>query len=523
MSTLETMRVSRASADQRRGRAGRTAPGICYRLWGADEEAALQPFAPPEILEGDLAPLALDLAAAGVMEPAELSWLDAPPAGAFSQATELLRQLEAIDDAGRITPHGEAMSRFGMHPRLAHMLIMGSASGATTLACDLAALLGERDPLRALRATIGSDVRSRIGALHRPREYPGADRGVLARISDQSRHFQSRLTRKDNSGAESSVGRLLALAYPDRVAKRRPGAVPRFHLRNGTGAILPEGDPLGQESFLVIAESDGRSPEAGVWLAASLDLADIEADFGDQVVDIEHVEWDEEHGVRAARERRLGSMVLSRSNVRDPDPALVANAVADGIRRHGLDVFHWSAGAQHLRHRIAFLHAHDPSWPDMSDSPLMTALLDRLHDDLSQVRSARALRDLDVSAAMYAMLTWEQRRRLDELAPTHYEAPTGSRLPIDYGDHGSPSVSVRLQEMFGTRETPSVFGGRVALTLHLLSPAQRPVQVTRDLAGFWRSSYFDVRKDMRARYPKHSWPEDPLSAPPTRRANPRKS
>ena len=522
MSTLETMRVSRASADQRRGRAGRTGPGMCYRLWSTEEEQALQPFAAPEILEGDLAPLALDLATAGITDPAELSWLDAPPPGAFSQATELLRQLEALDETGRITPHGQAMARFGMHPRLAHMLIRGAASGATALACDLAALLGERDPLRALRDTVGSDVRSRIDALHRPREYPTVDRGVLGRITEQSRHLRSRLTQRGDA-AEASAGRLLALAYPDRVAKRRPGTVPRFHLRNGTGAVLPEGDALGQESFLVIAESDGRVPEAGVWLAAPLDLADIDADFGDQVVDVEHVEWDESHGVRASRERRLGSLVLSRSNVRDPDPALVASAVSDAIRRHGLDVFHWSEGAQRLRQRIAFLHANDPSWPDMSDSPLMTSLLDRLHDDLSRVRSARALQDVDVSAALLTMLDREQRRWLDQLAPTHYEAPTGSRLPIDYTDSSSPAVSVRLQELFGTRETPTVFGGRVALTLHLLSPAQRPVQVTRDLAGFWRSSYFDVRKDMRARYPKHEWPEDPLSAPPTRRAKPRKS
>lgn len=521
MSSLETLRVSRASADQRRGRAGRTAPGICYRLWSAEEEAALQPFAPPEILEGDLAPLALDLAVAGVMDPAELSWLDTPPAGAFSQATELLRQLEAIDDAGRITPHGEAMSRFGMHPRLAHMLIHGSASGATTLACDLAALLGERDPLRALRETVGADIRTRIDAMHRPREHPGVDRGALARITDQSKHYRSRLSGQDDSARGTTIGRLLALAYPDRVAKRRPGTVSRFHLRNGTGAVMPDGDSLGQETFLVIAESDGRAPEARAWLAAPLDLEDIEADFGDQVVDVEHVEWDEEHGLRASRERRLGSLVLARSNVRDPDPTLVANAVANGIRRHGLDVFYWSPGAQLLRKRIAFLHAHDPSWPDMSDAPLMTSLLDRLHDELSQVRSARALRDLDVSSAMLAMITWEQRRRLDELAPTHFEAPTGSRLQIDYSDSSAPTVSVRLQEMFGTRETPTVFGGRVALTLHLLSPAQRPVQVTRDLAGFWRSSYFDVRKDMKARYPKHPWPEDPLSALPTRRAKPR--
>ncbi len=522
MSTLETLRVSRASADQRRGRAGRTGPGICYRLWSAGEEVSLQPYALPEILEGDLAPLALDLAAAGVTDPAELPWLDAPPAAAFSQAKELLCELEALDESGRITAHGESMSRFGMHPRLAHMLIRGAETGAGTSACALAALLGERDPLRAMRDTIGTDVRSRLDALHKPREFPAVDHGVLRRVSEQAGRWRSRLPRVNDRVDAASIGQLLALAYPDRVARRRPGAVPRFHLRNGTGATLPEGDPLGQEAFLVIAESDGRAPEARAWLTAPLTLADIEQDFGEQIVDVETAEWDDEHGLRAFRERRLGALVLSRSTMRDPDPALVAASVTDAIRRRGLDVLPWTDGARRLRERLAFLHAHDPSWPDMSGESLTASLLEQLHGALGQVRSSHALRSVDVSSALLGMLDWDHRRRLDQLAPAHFEAPTGSRIPIDYSDPASPSASVRLQELFGTRDTPTVLGGRVALTLHLLSPAQRPVQVTRDLAGFWRSSYFDVRKDLRSRYPKHPWPDDPLSAPPTKRAKPRK-
>jgi ATP-dependent RNA helicase HrpB len=520
MSTLETLRVSRASADQRRGRAGRTAPGVCYRLWGADEDQSLQSYALPEILEGDLAPLALDLAAAGVTTPTDLPWMDEPPSAAFSQARELLVELQAIDERGRITPHGASMSSFGMHPRLAHMLIRGAEKGGATSACELAALLGERDPLRALRDTAATDIRARIEALHNPREFPGVDHGVLKRVTEQARRWRSRLPKTSERG-EASIGQLLALAYPDRIARRRPGTVPRFHLRNGTGATLPEGDPLGQEAFLVIAESDGRAPEARAWLTAPIDLAGIEEDFGDQIVDVESAEWDDEHGVRAVRERRLGSLVLSRSALRDPEVALVASAVAEGIRRRGLELLPWTEGARRLRQRIAFLHAHDPQWPDMSDESLTTALLDQLHGALGQVRSAGGLRNLDVSSALLGMLDWDHRRRLDQLAPTHFEAPTGSRIPVDYSDPHAPTVSVRLQEMFGTRDTPSVLGGRVALTLQLLSPAQRPVQVTRDLAGFWRSSYFDVRKDLRARYPKHPWPDDPLSAQPTRRAKPR--
>jgi len=520
MARLETLRVSRAAADQRRGRAGRTAPGICYRLWTEAEDATLQPFAAPEILEGDLAPLALDLAAAGVTDPSELPWLDAPPAAAFSQARELLRQLNALDDLGRVTPHGQSMSRFGMHPRLSHMVLRAASQGYGTLACELSAILGERDPLRSLRDFVGTDLRTRVDALRKPRDFPGADAGVLRRVVLEVRRWRSRLPDGADSGAddETVIGRVLALAFPDRVAQRRPGQLPRFLLRNGTGASLPEGDPLGQEQFLVIAESDGRVPESRVWLAAALGAEDVEADFGDQIVDGQRVEWNEADGIRAWRERRLGSIVLSRIAERLPDPALVAAAVAGAIKRHGLDVLPWTDGARRLRQRIAFLHTHDPTWPDMSDLTLMGSLLDRLHDALGRVTSARELRTLDVPAALLAMLSWEQRRRLDVLAPTHFEAPTGSRLPIDYADPRAPSVSVRLQEMFGTRQTPTVFDGRVALTLHLLSPAQRPVQVTRDLAGFWRSSYYDVRKDLRARYPKHAWPDDPLSALPTKRA-----
>jgi ATP-dependent helicase HrpB len=525
MSRLETLRVSRASADQRRGRAGRLGPGVCYRLWPEGEDASLQQFAPPEILEGDLAPLALDLVVAGVTDPAELPWLDAPPVAAFAQARELLRELDAVDASGHVTPHGESMSQFGMHPRFSHMILRASAQGLGSLACELAAILGERDPLRSLRDTAGTDLRARIDAIRKPREYPGADAGTLRRVTEQARRWRSRIVSDpvdDASDNPTAIGRVLALAFPDRVARRRPGSLPRFLLRNGSGVTLPEGDPLSQESFLVVGESDGRVPEARIWLAASLGVADVEADFGDQIVDVQDVTWNDAEGVRAFRERRLGALVLSSNVERDPDPALVADAVASGIRRLGLDVFHWSEGAVRLRQRIAFLHAHDPSWPDMSDSVLMSSLLDRLHAMLGQVRSKNALRTLDVSAALLGLLDWEQRRRLDQLAPTHFEAPTGTRLPVDYSDPQAPSVSVRLQEVFGTRDTPRVMGGRVALTLHLLSPAQRPVQVTRDLAGFWRSSYYDVRKDLRARYPKHDWPDDPIAASPTSRARPRR-
>jgi ATP-dependent helicase HrpB len=288
-------------------------------------------------------------------------------------------------------------------------------------------------------------------------------------------------------------------------------------LRNGTGASLPEGDSLTREPFVVIAESDGQVPEARVWLAAPLATDDIESDFHDQILEESIVEWDDHEGVRAFRERRLGAIVLSRKVERDPHPALVAKAVVGAVRRLGLGVLPWSEGAVRVRERMAFLHEHDGTWPDVSDAALTESLLDRLHDALGRIRSSREFRSVDVTMALLGLLSGEQRRLMDRLAPTHFDAPTGSRVPIDYSDPRAPGVSIRLQEMFGTRETPTILGGRVALTLHLLSPAQRPVQVTRDLAGFWRTSYFDVRKDLRARYPKHSWPEDPLDAHPTRR------
>ena len=523
MSRLETMRVSRASADQRRGRAGRVGPGVCYRLWGEEEHSTLQSFSAPEILEADLAPLALDLALAGVTDPLELSWLDAPPTAAFSQASSLLQQLEAIDDEGRATTHGKAMAQFGLHPRLAHMILRAADHGLGPLACRVAAILGERDPLRSVRETAGVDLQARVDALERPRDYPGADVGALRRAQDQARRWQSRLSGRASIDPDdaTALGRIVALAFPERVGMRRPGPLPRYVMRNGSGVMLPEGDSLAREPFITVAESDGRVPEARAWIAAPLTADDIETDFAADITEHDEVEWTDDEGVRAFRERRLGAIVLARRPIRDPDVALVAHAVAAGIRKRGLGVLPWTDGARKLRERLAFLHAHDASWPTMSDESLTETLLDRLTDALGRIRSAAELRSIDVASALMGLLDWDQRRRLDVLAPTHFEAPTGSRLPIDYSDLHAPLVAVRLQEMFGTARTPTVLGGRVALTLQLLSPAQRPVQVTRDLASFWRTSYYDVRKDLRARYPKHPWPEDPLTAEPTRRARKR--
>jgi ATP-dependent helicase HrpB len=525
MSRLETVRVSRAAADQRRGRAGRTAQGTCYRLWEESANAELIPFVPPEIIEGDLTPLALDLAVAGIVDPASLDWLDQPPAAAVEQARELLRQLGGIDARCLATPHGRQMASLGMHPRLAHMVVRASSDGLGALACDLAALLGERDPMRPTRRHEGAvslpysvDLRERVDLLHgRMPARHQVDRGIAQRVREQSRRWQRQLGVRSSGGDDLPIGRVLALAFPDRVARRRPGPAARFLLRNGSGATLEDADLLARDEYLVVAETDGRVPEARIFLAAALSEADIEEQFADQVRDVEVALWDTERGIQARVERRLGAIVLASRVSRDPSPRAVAEAMSTAIRRHGLELLPWSGAALRLRERLAFIHRHDASWPDVGNASLTTALLAPLEGDLARVRSRGDLQRLDVARALTALLTWEQRAAIDRLAPSHYQAPTGSRVPIDYADPDAPSVAIRLQEMFGTRVTPTVLDGRIPLTLQLLSPAQRPVQVTRDLAGFWQTSYFDVRRDLRARYPKHAWPEDPLSAEPTAR------
>jgi ATP-dependent helicase HrpB len=279
---------------------------------------------------------------------------------------------------------------------------------------------------------------------------------------------------------------------------------------------MADEDPLGREPWLVIVETDGRRPESRVFLAASLTEAAVRSEFADRIDEVEVVDWDDERGIRARAERRLGAIVLDTRPVRSPSPERVAAAVADAIRRRGLDILPWTEAATRLRQRMHFLHRQDSSWPDVSDSALLAALPDRL--DLGSIRGAAELQRLDLMRAILDLLDWRQRKRIDQVAPTHFEAPTGSRVPIDYADPDAPGIAIRLQEMFGCSTTPAIMEGRVPLAVHLLSPANRPVQVTRDLVGFWRTSYFDVRKDLRARYPKHAWPDDPLSAEPTRRA-----
>ena len=521
LTRLETVRVSLASAEQRRGRAGRVAPGVCYRLWSEIEQGQLVPRARPEILEADLAPLALELAVAGIADPLGLRWLDPPPAPALAQARELLRELDAIDDHLRVTDHGRAMARLALHPRLSHMLLRATELGLGLTACRLAALLGERDPFRSDATTTDADVRARLDAIARGDSR--ADAGALHRIRAEADHLARALhATRDTRPADEAAGLLLAFAYPDRIAQRRGATRGRYVMRNGRGAALGAGDSLGDVEFLSVAAADERQPESRVFLAAPLSRALIEEHFAGQITEERVVEWDERAGRVAARRRlKLGALTLSDDPLRDVDPAEAAGALAAALTASGIDALPWSEGARRLRQRLAFLHQLDSGWPDVGDAALASSLDAWLAPRIVGMRSRADVARLDLGAALLERLTWQQRASLDALAPTHVTVPSGSRVPIDYSDPAQPVLAVRLQEMFGCAETPRIADGRVPLTLHLLSPAQRPLQVTRDLAGFWRTSYFDVRREMRGRYPKHDWPENPLAATPTARARKR--
>ena len=543
MTRLETATVTRASADQRRGRAGRLGPGVCYRLWTVAEEAALLPRGTPEILEADLAPLALELAAWGADDPARLRWLDPPPPAAFAQARELLAELSALDAGGAITAHGRRMAAAGLHPRLAHMLLEAARLELGALGAELAALLSERDILRGGAGAGGgeradADVRLRLEALRAaargaaPASLGGqpVDRAAAKRAAEEARRwrraFQIPEPRPGMRGEElHAAGLLLALAYPDRIAQRRAGQHGRFLLRNGRGATLDAGQPLAAESWIVAAELDGGGSGSGdsrIFLAAPLDPAELERHFVDALVEETAVAWDDAAGaVRARRRRRLGALVLREAPV-TPEPAAVVEALLGEVRRRGVGRLPWGKEATRLRQRLAFLHHLEPArWPDTADAALAATLDAWLAPWLQGARSWADVERLDLRAALEALVPRARRRALDELAPTHVQVPSGSHVPIDFGDPDAPVLAVRLQELFGLAQTPRIGGGRVPLTLHLLSPAQRPVQVTRDLASFWREAYFDVRKALRGRYPKHAWPDDPATAQPTRRARPR--
>ncbi|MDP1889370.1 MAG: ATP-dependent helicase C-terminal domain-containing protein, partial [Gemmatimonadaceae bacterium] len=524
---------SQASADQRRGRAGRLGPGSCYRLWVEGNDAQLLAQRTPEILEADLAPLALELAAAGIEDVRSLQWLDAPPDGALRQAQGLLRELDALDAHGRITPHGRRVAALGAHPRLAHLVARGHELGHGALACDVAALLGERDLFDRVAAEGDADLADRVRALRDPAfaRSHRADRARAQRVRQEADALRRGLgaprddTRSDvrrrpaDAARDDAVGLLVALAYPDRLARQRPGEPGRYLLRNGRGATFAVPQPLGAAEWLAIADVDGDPRESRIWMAAAIDAADVMTHFASHGTDELVRHWDAaKRTLRLTRVSRLGAIPLREHRVNAPSADEAAASLLEVVRGEGLAVLKWDDRATRLRERLAFAHRCDAEFPEVSDDALRDALDAWLFPALQAIGTLNALARLDVADALLARLTWKQRERLDALAPTHCVVPSGSRLPIDYADAAAPALAVRLQELFGLADTPRVGEGRVPLTLQLLSPAHRPVQVTRDLAGFWARSYFDVRKDLRGRYPKHHWPENPLEAAPTARA-----
>ncbi len=521
MNALVTVRASLSSAEQRRGRAGRTASGVCYRLWTQSAESSLATYIPAEILEADLAPLALALAVWGT--PArQLTWLDAPPAPHLNQAQTLLKELNALDDQYRLTETGRQMASMGMHPRLARLNVAGRALGCERLSAELAALLMERDIVRTRPQERDADLRKRIlllrgdGVAHLE-----ADRAALARARQLVKHSgASGLTERDHV---DYAGALLAVAYPDRIAMRR-GDTARYLLANGRGASFKDVDALSRCPLLVIAELDGADRDARIFLAAPVSLAALAESVGHRLQWVDQVSWDDrEQAVMARRERRLGALVLEdRPWPEAPEEALT-QAMLEGMKAMGLNALPWSRDSNALKLRAQFIAAlpgEEGLWPDLSDEGLLASLSDWLLPWLSGCTRRSHLSRLNMSHIVEALLGYERKQKLDAWAPTHLTVPSGSRLPIDYeGD--SPALSVRLQELFGLKSTPRLAGGRVPLTLRLTSPAGRPVQVTRDLDSFWARGYAEVRKELKGRYPKHYWPEDPLTAEPTARARPR--
>jgi ATP-dependent helicase HrpB len=535
MTRLVTLPVSRASADQRRGRAGRLGPGVCLRMWDQHRQNSLAPHNRPEILETDLTALVLELMVWGANDVHQLKWIDPPPQAALKKATYLLGELKAItfEASGivRATRHGRQMAELGLHPRLAHMLLMAREVGQGVLACRLAAILGERDFIRFKPGAYDADLRLRLDVLKAfkvGRNFGGAeldiDTGACRRILKTAGLFEKRLKIDRSKPCLSGAGRLLAWAYPDRIAKQRAGNNCRYLMVNGRGAYFSEAEPLSAKTYLVAAALDGDKREARIFLAAGFDQVDLEDQFGERIKESVKVVWDSgKKTVSAVRRRTIGALNVSQVRFDGAPPEQVLAAMLTGIRQQGLECLPWTKSLKSWQMRVSFLrrlYSDDAGWPDVSDNHLIDTLETWLAPYLDGITSLKRLGGIDLKNALQGLLGWRHQGLLNELAPTHLQAPSGARIPIDYNSD-PPVVAVRIQQMFGATKTPAVAGGRQPLLLHLLSPAGRPMQITADLAGFWTNSYHMVKKDLKARYPKHHWPDDPLKATPTDRAKPR--
>ena len=513
---LETQRVSRASTDQRRGRAGRTEPGLCLRLWDEAQTAGLLPFRGPEIRAADLSGLLLDCAAWGVADPMALSWLDPPPAGALAAARDELVAIGALDENGRLTNVGHRLRRLPLPPRLARMIVAAAEMGEARRASEIAAVVVERG--------IGgntTDLDQRLAAFARDRSRRAESMRVLARNWAREAEADVRAPRRD----AASIAALLALAYPERVAMAR-GAPGQFLLANGRAATLNPADPLGLSPFLVVAELAGSAARARILLAAALDESEVRTIAADRITATETSEFDAANAaVRTRRTERLGAITLRSEPRPTKSSPEVATLLARGIATLGIDKLTWSRAQQQLRARVAFVRGAvkqgAETWPDLSNETLAASVDDWLAPFLSNATSRADIDAELLGAALDSLFPWSLRQNLEALAPVHFTAPTGKHHPIDYEGEGAPILAIRVQELFGLAVHPAIANGRLPLTLHLLSPAHRPIQITRDLPGFWSGSWAEVRAEMRGRYPRHPWPEDPRTAPPTSRAKPR--
>jgi len=517
LTRLETVRASRAAVDQRRGRAGRTEPGVCYRLWDEPQTASLAPFTQPEILSADLSSMLLDLAQWGVGNPGALAFLDPPPAPALKEARNLLRELGALDGDGRITDEGRSLRALALPPRLARMIVESYRLGGGEVAADIAAVLTERG--------LGGDsvdLDVRLDQFRRDRSQRAASaRSLARRWASQAASSPFVLAGESRGAAEPTTGVMLALAFPDRVARNRGQG--SFVLANGRGAVVDPASALARAPYVAVAELVGTAAQGRILLAAPIALADIDTHFADRIETADEVSFDRgAMALRARRRRTLQAMTLSEAPLALTTSAETARVLADGLIAAGVEQLPWSKPVKQWRDRVMFLRkAEGDAWPDLSDQALAARREDWLVPILHDKTSVKDLSAGELAEALTTLLPWEFRARLEREAPTHFEAPTGTMLAIDYQAEQGPTIAVRLQELFGLTTHPSIAKGTVPLVLELLSPAHRPVQVTRDLPGFWRGSYAAVRSDLRGRYPRHPWPEDPANAMPTRRVKPR--
>jgi ATP-dependent helicase HrpB len=511
LTRLETRKISQAAATQRQGRAGRTEAGVCYRLWNKGQTAALAAFDTPEILAADLAPLALNLAAWGVSDPGQMQFTDQPPGPAWAEATALLRSLDATDDHGQITAEGRALTAFPLHPRLAHMIHRAGMSGCAQAAAELAALVSEHG--------LGGDA---IDLEDRLRRFL-ADNSPRARDAKALAQRWAKLAGSAKRERRPiSTGQMLAYAYPDRLAQAtgKPG---RYRLTGGRAASLPETDALARHKFLVVTDITGQAANGRIRAAAIIDIAEIEETFGAHITEETRLEFDRASAsVRARRVRAIGQVILADATARVEDTDAAAELLCSGIRDLGVDVLAWSKAQLALRSRATYLHENlGAPWPDLSDRALQTDIANWLQPCIHGVTAAAKITPDMLEGALASLLPWDLHSQIDELLPSHFQAPTGSRIPINYAHETGPAIEVRVQELFGLNQHPSIMGGKIPLLLVLLSPAHRPLQMTRDLPGFWHGSWAAVAKEMKGRYPRHFWPDDPAHAEATARAKPR--